>query len=277
VLDISQKQICYIKPDDLFLCGFSVEDAQRQGYDFYSKIVYPEDLSLWTTMRKAVLQYLKDFEEKRDDIDYFSCTFRLQRKYSFLTRPLSQMIYHRMKPIWEENELRYLLCSAGSSTVKEAGNLYLNNKNGRTYETYQFATKRWKRKTKETLTERERAILILAGQGKNCKEIANVLCKSQNTIHNQIKALFSKLDVHSIQEVVEFACYHRLIYPRQDIKHQSTLSHKKNDESSVEDLLQRVQQHLANNISVRKAARLENVAESTVRYWINKENLKPIK
>ncbi|MDR0699315.1 MAG: hypothetical protein LBG28_08910 [Tannerella sp.] len=53
---------------DLFLCGFSTKDAQRLGYDFYSKIVYPDDLSLWMDMRKAVLQYLEDFKEKQDEI-----------------------------------------------------------------------------------------------------------------------------------------------------------------------------------------------------------------
>jgi hypothetical protein len=71
VLNIPQKQFCYVKPDDLFLCGFSAGDALRLGYDFCSKIIHPKDLSLWTDMRKAVLCYLKDFEEKRDEIDFF--------------------------------------------------------------------------------------------------------------------------------------------------------------------------------------------------------------
>jgi hypothetical protein len=99
VLDIPRKQFVYIKPDDLFLCGYPVEDALREGFEFYSKIVYPEDLSLWVNICKAILRYLKDFEGKRDEIDYFSCTFRLQRNYSSLVPPLPQMVYHRMKPI----------------------------------------------------------------------------------------------------------------------------------------------------------------------------------
>jgi DNA-binding CsgD family transcriptional regulator len=212
VLDVPQKQFSYVKPDDFFLCGFSVEDALRKGYDFYQKIVYPEDLSLWIAMHEAVLQYLKDFEKKRDEIDCFSCTFRLQRKYSFIPRPLPQMVYHRMKAIWTNNELRYLICSVGSSTIKEAGNLCMCNKDGLTYEEYNFTTKRWKRKTKVPLTERERAILMLAQQGKSSGEIANHLCKGQNTIRNQIKPLFSKLKVHSMLGAIEFACYHRMPY-----------------------------------------------------------------
>jgi DNA-binding CsgD family transcriptional regulator len=215
VLDIPQKQFCYVKSDDFFLCGYSVGDVLRQGYDFYSKIIHPEDLSLWTTMREVVLRYLNNYEEKWDETDYFSCTFRLQRKYSLpLPCPLPQMVYHRMKPVWADNELRYLICSVGGSTVKEAGHLYMYSKNGWTYEAYDFRTTRWKRKIKESLTEREKMILMLAREGKSSVEIAGDLCKGQNTIRNQIKALFAKLNVHSMQEAIEFAYYHRMIYPK---------------------------------------------------------------
>jgi hypothetical protein len=110
VLDTQRKQFCYIKPDDLFLCGFSVEDALRLGYDFYSKIIYPEDLSLWADMDKVIWRYLKNDEEKRDNIDYFSCIFRLQRKFSFMSRALSQMVYCEPKQYLQIKKIiRYYL------------------------------------------------------------------------------------------------------------------------------------------------------------------------
>ena len=43
VLDIVQKQFIYIKPDDLFLCGHSVKEAMELGYDFFSRVIHPED------------------------------------------------------------------------------------------------------------------------------------------------------------------------------------------------------------------------------------------
>jgi hypothetical protein len=46
----------------------------------------------------------------------------LQRKYAS-ELPLPQMIFLRIKPCREEGELRYLICTAGNSTAKEAGNL----------------------------------------------------------------------------------------------------------------------------------------------------------
>lgn len=209
VLDIPQKQFCYIKPDDLFLCGYSVNEAMKRGYNFYSEVVFPDDLPLWMEILEIFFRHVDELEEKRDEIDYLSCSFRLIRRYSFIRHPMPQMVHHRMTPIWVNSELRYLVCSLSSSTVKKAGNLCMFNKDGVTYEEYSLITKRWKRKKKGLFTERERAILMLAGQGKTTKEIAEVLCKGHNTIRNQIKRIFSKLNVHSILEAIDIASKHQ--------------------------------------------------------------------
>jgi DNA-binding NarL/FixJ family response regulator len=210
VLNIPQMQFCCIKPDDFFLCGFSVGEALKLGNSFYSKIVYPEDLPLWKNMLKSVLHYLKDSDDKRNEVDFFSCTFRLQ--HTFNNRPLAYMVYHRMKPVWEDGKLHYLICSVVNSTVKEAGNLLMHNIDGLTYEECNLKNKKWKRITIKMLTERERAILMLAGQGKKTKEIANDLYRGHNTIHNQKQLLFPQLNVHSKQEAIEYAHSHRMIY-----------------------------------------------------------------
>ena len=204
VLDIVQKQFCYIKPDNLFLCDHSVEEAMRLGHDFYTQIIHPDDLPLWTNILKIIPQYL-DRKDKWNEIDYFSCTLRLLRKYSFSSHFLSQMVYQRMKPICLNNNLRYLICIVENSTDKKAGNLFLHNKDKSTYEEYNFITRRWKQDKIEILTEREKAILMLAQQCKNTVEIANELCKGQHTIRNQIKALFNKLKVHSMQEALQIS------------------------------------------------------------------------
>jgi hypothetical protein len=179
MLDIPRKQFCNVKLDDFFLCGYQPEDIIKERFGFYSKIVYREDLSLWTDMRKVVLRYLKDFDlGKRDEIDYFSCTFRLQRKYYLLP----QMVYHCMKPVWEDGVLRYLICYVVSSIIQKAGNLCMHNKDGLAYEEYSFTTKRWKRKMKERLTEHDKVLLMLSIQGEKTKNIANYLHKGENTI-----------------------------------------------------------------------------------------------
>lgn len=217
VIDVLQRTICYVKPDDLFLCGFLTEDVLRLGYDFYPKVIYPDDLSLWTDIRELSLRYLINFDGNRDEIDYISCTFRLQRTYSFSPHPLLQMVYHRIKPIWKDNELCYLICCLEGSIIGEVGNLCIHYKDGLAYSEYNFKTKRWNQKMKELLTERERAILMLAQQGKSSSEIADILCRGHNTIRNQIKYMFSKLKIHSMQGAIELARNSHMIYPKRNV------------------------------------------------------------
>lgn len=205
VLDVTQRRICYVKADELFLCSFSIEEAMKLTHDFYARIICAEDLSLWTEVYKQMLQYLQEHEEEQEMIEFFSCTFRLQRTLSFVSRALLQMVYHRMKPIWIDHELRYLICSMDGSTYKEVGNLRLHYKSGMNYSEYNFVTKRWMHKQKEGLTERERGILMLAQQGKSTMEMSDILCRGHNTIRNQIKALFAKLGRHTMLGAIEFA------------------------------------------------------------------------
>lgn len=63
------------------------------------------------------------------------------------------------------------------------------------------------------LNERERILLNLSRQGLNSNEISETLCRSKHTIQNQIKALFVKLNVHSIQEAIERANHCNLLHP----------------------------------------------------------------
>ena len=273
VIDVAESRICFIKPDDPFLCGYSSEDAIRLGYDFYKKIVHTDDLSLWVKMREAVFSYLHTSDARRDEADFFSCTFRLQRTYSFTSRLLPQMIYHRMKPVWSENELRYLICSAKNSSVKETGNLCVYKKDRCAYDAYDFKSGRWKQKVITPLTERESALLILFGQGKTAREIAKeYFFRGFHTIRNQIRAIFEKLNVHSMQEALECAVYYRMSHPRGEVKPQpgNEEQNKRRYVLYAEEKKQHVRQHLCDGISIRRTAALEGVPESTIRDWIKK-------
>ena len=68
------------------------------------------------------------------------------------------------------------------------------------------------------LNERERILLNLSRQGLNSNEISETLCRSKHTIQNQIKALFVKLNVHSIQEAIERANHCNLLHPYKEKK-----------------------------------------------------------
>jgi len=212
VIDLQERKFCYVSPNSSFLCGYTVEEALMLGYDFFSKIVHPEDLPSAQSTHKAILRYLSAIGEQRDEINYFSLSFRLQQKYSFLSTPLTQMIYHRVKPVWIDDRLRYFICSVGCSVAKERGKPRVYYKDGLTYEEYSFTTQRWKRTTVEPLTERERAILMLSRQGNSGKEIAGILFMGYKTFQNSVIQLYTKLGVSAMQQAIIFASNRRMIF-----------------------------------------------------------------
>ena len=269
IVDLRTRQFCYIQPNDLFLCGYSVEEALAPGYDFYQKIVYTEDLRLWASIHKAILLYIKENKDKWDEIDYFSCAFRLQRTYSFLTRPLPQMVYHLIKPVWEGDELCYLICAVDNSTTEKAGNLRVYYKDELTYKAYSTISRHWDRKCIEPLTERERAILMLARQGKSIKEIADVLCTSFHTINNQIAELFFRLDVHSMQEAIDFALAHNIMYdpPKDSPELESLPTEAPRKRTRIlisDDMMHRIRAYLSDGLSIRETAAKIGVSASAM-------------
>jgi hypothetical protein len=68
VSDRVQKQFCYIKLDDLFLCGFSAKDILKEKFGFYSKIVCSKIClygQIWTRQFCNILKILMGNGMKR--------------------------------------------------------------------------------------------------------------------------------------------------------------------------------------------------------------------
>jgi len=214
VINLEHRQFCYISPNASFLCGHSIEEALKLGYNLYPKIIYPKDLELAKKIYSVLLQHLNHIKDKKDEICYFSHTLRFQQKYSFLSKPLPQMVYHRIKPVWTNDKLHYFICSVGCSVVKEPGHARIYYKDGLSYDEYNFNTKRWKQMTVESLTENDRAILMLARQGKSAKEISDILYLGYQTIRNRLTALFERFDVNSMLEATIYATNRRMIFGR---------------------------------------------------------------
>jgi DNA-binding CsgD family transcriptional regulator len=276
VIDLAQRQICYISPNASFLGGYSVEEALRLGYDLYPQIVHPEDLPIVKKTHRAVLRNLSRIGENRDKIDYFFNVFRLKHHFSFLAKPLYQMSYHKAKPIWKDDGLAYFICAVGSAVARKAESLYLYFKNEMTYQAYNFTTQQWNTVTKEPLSEYEKAILILAGQGTSGHDIANELCVSYNGFRHHLSRLYAKLGVSNIREAILFATTRRMLFVSNTDKGDSDrpANEKASRRRLTAENLQRIQQELDIKLSIRKAAKKENVSEGAIRYWIERGKLK---
>ncbi len=67
----------------------------------------------------------------------------------------------------------------------------------------------------ETLTSREREVLVLVAQGHSNREIADILHISPKTVDVHRTRLMKKLDLHRVADITRYAIRHGLIDPAQ--------------------------------------------------------------
>ena len=88
---------------------------------------------------------------------------------------------------------------------KLPGNIILKKGTGRSYDEYCLKTKRWIQRLLPSLSVTEKDILRLIAQGLSCKEIADVLHKSEETIKKHRKNLKYKLQTDNQSMAIVFA------------------------------------------------------------------------
>jgi RNA polymerase sigma factor (sigma-70 family) len=57
----------------------------------------------------------------------------------------------------------------------------------------------------DSLTQREREVLKLVGEGYTSKEVAEFLCISPKTVERHRSNIMNKLDLHNVSELTAFA------------------------------------------------------------------------
>ncbi len=109
--------------------------------------------------------------------------------------------------------LGYCLKDATREELLKAVKLVLSGKMyispgiaGKVMEGYIEGRKTLKEKTSwDALTQREREILKLVGEGYTSKEIADFLCISPKTVERHRSNIMNKLDLHNVSELTAFA------------------------------------------------------------------------
>jgi DNA-binding CsgD family transcriptional regulator len=206
VTDFHKQCFLFVSNHDLFLSGFSPDDVLKMGYDFFSKIVHPNDLQLFIDIHCAILHYLSESDSEQQEIDYFAFNIRL------LNHGLPLMVYHKMTPVFIHGFARMAVCHLSSSVIHKSGNLEIYFIDRKKRSSYSFKKQQWQSQEQLRLTNREKDILKLARQGKCNKEIADILHVSEKTIRNIETTLYEKLNVHSMCEAIIYATNHRMIF-----------------------------------------------------------------
>jgi DNA-binding CsgD family transcriptional regulator len=211
VVNFQKQRFHYVSKHNLFLCGHSQEEAMQSGYDFYSRIVHTEDLTLFIKQYRAILKYICEEQDKQDEIDYFSFTFRIKG-----SPPMDEseylMVYHRLKPVFVNEALCFGLCTLDYSVIRDSGNLRVYLKDNPDFYEYSFQSEKWNLQQGERLTMQEIKILRLSKQRICNKEIAAKLNISYDRLRHIKTQLFQKLNVETMEQAIIYATNHSMLF-----------------------------------------------------------------
>lgn len=268
VWDLVQKRFCYIKPDDLFLCGHSVEEAMGAGADFFSTILHPEDLPLWKSFLESLPRTLR--ESPGEWSDYFGL-FRLLRKYPFIIKPVERYRYHRFIPIHEEAGHSYLIGIVSDSECKKVG-CYRNGTSRFIYQAYNPKKQGWQIRHVPLLNRRELEVLEVAIGERDLRFIADELSLSYYTIRSHVFSIRRKLKVQDLWEATDWISYlHILRSPQEKEKEEGRCSPQN---FTFNKKMKDIQILLDEKQSIRSISILTGRPESTIRSWISRGFLK---
>lgn len=202
LIDYYKRGFAYVSDNPIFLCGKTSNQVLHDGYLFYLKNVPNEDLEMLLKINIAGFSFLSKIP-KGDRLNYsISYDFHLMQGNRHLI-----LINHKLTPLLLDKDANIwiALCVVSLSSSGKSGNINIKRKGENKVYQYDLATDEWREKTIPKLSNQEREILILSGQGFTMERIAKELFLSTDTIKFHKKNLFKKLSARCISEAIAAA------------------------------------------------------------------------
>jgi DNA-binding CsgD family transcriptional regulator len=209
VIDYEEMKFEYVSLNPLFLSGYTTEEVQQMGYDFYFNNVPNNDLELLSIINTSGF----DFYDKLPNTDErklysISYDFHLKGKYE---KPV--LINHKLTPLFlnEKGAVWKSLCVVSISHNKTSGNVTINKQGSGIMWKLDLAKRIWIKAEKPILKERELEILRLYAQGLTINQIADKICVSPDTIKYYRRKIFETFEVKNFTEALFFAIDNKVI------------------------------------------------------------------
>jgi DNA-binding CsgD family transcriptional regulator len=207
IIDYLKQGFLYVSDNPLFLCGQTRQEVLDAGYEFYLKHVPKEELDMLREINTAGFRFFNEIpKEERLGVS-ISYDFHLMagnRKF---------LINHKLTPLMLAKDGRVWLavCVVSYSAQDKPGQIVVRKNNTKIFWHYSMCDHQWHQGECVSLSEEEKAILLLSAQGLKMEEIAERIFKSVDTVKFYKRRLFEKLGARNITEALSFATNYRLI------------------------------------------------------------------
>lgn len=207
IIDFHKNNFLYVSNNIERLCGLDVQEIKNLGYVFYADHLPSEDYEMILKINNGALKLFETFPiEKRTEYT-ISYDFHIEKGRH------KRLINHRVTPLalTKSGKLWLLLCTLNLASGTKSGNVIMKKVGSPVFYEYCFRSHKWLEKEEILLTETERKILSLSAQGYTMNDIADIICKSIDTVKAYKRSMFQKMGVKNIVEALMCAQNHQLI------------------------------------------------------------------
>ncbi|MGL4227573.1 MAG: response regulator transcription factor [Tannerellaceae bacterium] len=206
IIDYHKHSFLYVSRNPLFLCGYTVEEVQQMGYQFFLQQVPAHEQSMLIKINKAGF----DFYQKTPIQE--RTKFSISYNFHLLNGNRKTLINHKLTPLCITNDGKVWLaaCVVSLASRDTVGEIKIQESGNNQIWEYSLESKIWSQTKKVELNEKEKRVLSLSAQGYTMKEIADKMHLSIDSIKLYRRKLSEKLDTKNITEALAYVANHNL-------------------------------------------------------------------
>lgn len=201
IIDYYRRNFLFISKQSLLLCGYTREEVMEMGFDFYAKILSPENLEKIIEMNEALFRFFYEASlEKKKNLSIFYDLI-LQKKDG-----TTFCVNHRLKPFLftQDDHIWLSVCCMRPSSKNEIGNVKCLFKDTNECFLYSFEDKKWHEQPPIVLSEIEKFIAVETDKGTLEKQQAHQLGCTRSNIRYYKNAILKKTNTTTMREAILF-------------------------------------------------------------------------
>lgn len=208
IIDYHKNEFLYVSDNPLFLCGHTAKEIKDGGYSVHAQHVSEEEIKKLLEINRVGFKFFEaNITQEDRHLCYFTYDFHipLNGKKALINHKLMPMLFTKDGRIW------IAICIVSLSTRSFSRDLELHFESSPRYWRYNLSSHKWDEKRMIELSNEEKIVLQLCSQGFTIKEIAEIMCRSVDTIKFYRRSLFEKTKKKNIIGVLNFANLYKLL------------------------------------------------------------------
>lgn len=207
IIDYCKRNFAYVSDEFAALCGEPISKAQNFDHGLYLNHVPRQEFEMLTEIHKSGFEMFSTFPISERKEYSFQYDFHITRGNK------TRLMHHTLTPLTLDGDgkIWLALCTISISSRKTPGHLVIGKKGNSAFYQYNLQNHKWEKQDAIALSDAEREVLILSTQGYTMTDIADVMCKSVDTIKTYKRNLFTKLGGKNIAEALYCAINYKLI------------------------------------------------------------------